>query len=87
MFPWVYALNTAKVDTALARIGAALMVGVDATGFAEIMLCCVGVPAVKCEVIRAFQHLDRTGDGSDGSSLTACAERTIAAADILKAKG
>ena len=56
--------------------------GIDAAGFAKVMLRRVRAPAVECKVVRAFCDFYRARDGRYGRRLSACAERTGAAAYV-----
>ena len=63
------AFDAGDVDTELVRVRAALMVGIDAAGLAEIMLCRAGVELVERQIVFAFYELDirklsRDGDGA-----------------------
>ena len=50
-------VDAAQVDPAFIRIRAALMMGVDAAGLAEVVLGRSGAPGIEAQVFAAFVHL------------------------------
>ena len=86
MLPRVHAFYTAQIYAALRRVCAAFVVRVDTAGFAEIMLCSMGAPRVKRQIVGPFDNLDRTASGCHCRRLPARAERTGATARVTQAK-
>ena len=74
MFPWFCSINTTQIDAAFSRIGSALMMGIDAAGLAEVMLCRARPPRVEREVVGPFGDPNGAGGCCYGSSLSARAE-------------
>lgn len=74
MFPRVNALDAAQIDAILCGVRASLVMGVDTTGFAKIVLRRMGSPRVKRQVVGTFNYLHSAANGRHGSSLSARAE-------------
>lgn len=87
MLPCLDPVNTPQIDPAFIGVGPALMMGVDAAGFAKVMLRGLGAPGVETKVVRAFQDLERCRCCGDRSGLSAGTERAGAAGRIGQAMG
>ena len=75
----VHAFDRADIHTILARIRAALMMGIYPAGLAEKVLRRAGAKGVKRHIINALQDLKVADHDRDVGCLTAAAERTVAA--------
>ena len=67
----VLAVDAAEIDAVFIGVRAALVVGVDPAGLAEIVLCRAGAPAVEREVVGAFgdgQARERNADIGGGAA-------------------
>ncbi len=76
--------DAAYVDATHQRIRKALVVGVDAASFTEIMLRLMGAKAVAAEIISAFDHSERVREHVDICCLPAFAKRAVATGYSVK---
>ncbi len=65
---WTDAFNARNIDTKLAWIGASLVMGVDPTGLAEIMLRCSSIELVKRQIVFALDELHLRERRRNGNS-------------------
>lgn len=75
----MHPVDAAQIDAALGGIGPSVVMRVDATNLAKVVLRHVGAKAVGRQNVGAFDDLHARCDGRNGCGLPADAKRTIAA--------
>lgn len=76
----VYLFQTADVKTVFIWARTALMMGIDATVGAEVMLCGVGIELIKLKMLRTFEDLDAIQRNRAHNRSPATTDRAITAA-------